>query len=331
MDELFCRVCLPLVDEQDSLLSFLFHGVFESREELECGTIDPQQGITLQMFKAFVTHFRKQSYVFVSPNDILSGLGTGYKYVLVSFDDGYWNNLRAIPILEEFQIPAVFFISTEHVCQGKAFWWDVVYRELRKRGRSDEIPSRLTLYKKCKTSEIEADLRREFGARTLDPVSDLDRPLTVPELKALAGHKLVQIGNHTKDHAILTNYSLPEVDIQIRIAQESLAEITGRVPSVIAYPNGSESSGIYSRARAAGLRLGIGVKSGRNRLPIVPESMEAMSLRRFTLWGDRSIDAQCRVSRSNVSMRQFLTRARARTSASLLSGKEQNASFAGPQ
>src|SRR5208282_6745263 len=128
---------LPLANEDGALLSFLFHSLFETAEELHSGVLDPQQGITAEMFRGFLGHFQEQGYVFVSPVQILEGLPPGGRYLLLTFDDGYFNNLRALPVMEEFNAPATFFISSDHVHEGKSFWWDVAFREGRKRGNTE--------------------------------------------------------------------------------------------------------------------------------------------------------------------------------------------------
>ena len=135
----------------------------------------------------------------------------GEKYVLITFDDGYYNNTRALPILEERGVPAVFFISVNHVIQQKPYWWDVLHREVRKASWSnrDMIVAKGRL-KRLTHAEIDASLADTFGLSPAHPIGDTDRPLTIHELRELAGHSLVHIGNHTADHAILTNYSLSQ-------------------------------------------------------------------------------------------------------------------------
>jgi hypothetical protein len=82
--------------------------------------------------------------------------------------------------------------------------------------------------------------------------------------------------------------------------------MTGKTPQIIAYPNGNHSAEIQAAAREAGLRFGMLARAGRNRLPIVSGTPEAMAVKRSTLWGDRSIEAQCRVARSAVSLGRLL-------------------------
>jgi peptidoglycan/xylan/chitin deacetylase (PgdA/CDA1 family) len=303
LDTRLADICLPITDEQGSLLSLLIHGLFESGDEAESGTLDPQQGFTVGMLRIAVEHFTREGYRFVSPEDMAAGLSRRGKYVLLTFDDGYYNNTRALPVLEEFDVPAVFFVSSDHVKLGKAFWWDVVYREFKKQGRTNaEIGVANARYKHLRTPDVESDVRKQFGESAFLPAGDLDRPFTVAELTDFANHPLVFLGNHTKDHAILTNYSSVEIKEQILGGQQAIRDITGKTPRIIAYPNGNHSAEIRSAARQAGLAFGVLARPGRNRLPLASGALEAMTVKRFTLWGERSIEQQCRVFRSAVSL-----------------------------
>jgi peptidoglycan/xylan/chitin deacetylase (PgdA/CDA1 family) len=307
---------LSVTHEEGALLCFLFHSLFESGAEVRSGVLDPQQGVTVEMFRAFLGHFHEQGYGFVSPRQILEGLPPSGKYILLTFDDGYCNNRRALPAMEEFSAPAVFFISSEHVREGKAFWWDAAYREGRKHGKTEaEMRRTVAGYKRMKTEEVERELKKEFGKDVLRPVGDLDRPFTPGELREFAEHRLVSLGNHTKNHAILSNYSLAEAREQIQGGQEAILEMTSKMPYMISYPNGNSSPEIRQAAREAGLRLGVVVRRGKNRLPLKTRRTDAMALKRIILWGDRGIDAQCRVSRANSSFCGLIESLKARAAA----------------
>ncbi len=303
LDRLIAHSSLATRNEEGVLLSFLFHGLFKEPDEPHSGLVDPQQGITVEMFRRFIGYFQEQSYTFVSPADISQGLRPSGKYVLVTFDDGYYNNIRALPVLAAFRVPAVLFVSTDHVIQGKAFWWDVVERETQKRGTPrEQVRHLFESLKRLRTAEAEAQLREQFGAGALTPVSDLDRPFTPAELRDFAKHPLISLGNHTRDHAILTNYSAAEVRAQIQGAQDDIRAMTGKPPEIIAYPNGDESPAIVDAAKSIGIHFGLGVHPGRNRLPLRPGSRDAMTLKRFTLTDDCAIEPQCRMSRSVFSL-----------------------------
>src|SRR5262245_3362663 len=51
--------------------------------------------------------------------------------VAITFDDGSLDNLTiASPILQEFDLPATFFITTERLIERHEFWWDELERIL---------------------------------------------------------------------------------------------------------------------------------------------------------------------------------------------------------
>ena len=309
LDQKLASASLWRHQEQGTLLSFLIHCLFASEEEARSGLLDPQQGFTVAMLREFLAHFTRAGYRFLSPRDLAEDLPPGGKYILLTFDDGYFNNARALPLLEEFNAPAVFFVSSGHVKQGKAFWWDALYREAGKRGRfAVEVRRRIAIYKQMAPPQIEADLCSRFGRQALFPTGDLDRPFTSSELAKFASHPLVLLGNHTRDHAILTNCFSEEIRSQIRDCQESLCEMTGKTPEVIAYPNGNDNREIAEAARDAGLLYGMLALPGHNRLPLQGGTSRAMTIKRFTLWGDRPVEAQCRAARSGISIQRLLQR-----------------------
>jgi peptidoglycan/xylan/chitin deacetylase (PgdA/CDA1 family) len=302
LDRLIARSSLAMGNERGILLTFLFHGLLADPREARSGRTDPQ-GITVEMFRHFLDHFHKHSYTFVSADDMSRGFEPYGKHVLVTFDDGYFSNTQALPLLEAFRVPAVVFVSTQHVIQGKAFWWDVLERKARLHGTPRrQVQLVVKRLKRFKTAEAEAQVRAQIGPDALRPVNDADRPFTPLELRNFAAHPLISLGNHTADHAILTNYSPAEVREQIQGAQDDLQEITGKSPTMIAYPNGNETPAIVDVARGAGILFGLGVHPGRNGVPLHPGSQGAMTLKRFTLTGDCAIEAQCRVSRSWFSL-----------------------------
>jgi peptidoglycan/xylan/chitin deacetylase (PgdA/CDA1 family) len=63
--------------------------------------------------------------------------------VVVTFDDGYVDNLyNAKPLLEKYNIPATFFISTGFIGQNREFWWDELERLLL---QPRKLPEKLSL------------------------------------------------------------------------------------------------------------------------------------------------------------------------------------------
>jgi peptidoglycan/xylan/chitin deacetylase (PgdA/CDA1 family) len=302
-DRLLARAYLGLIRERGGLLVFLFHSLFRDEREIALNQVDPLDRTTSGQFLEFVEYYRDHGYRFIAPDDLWNDLRPDGKYALITFDDGYFNNTLALPVLEKYQVPAVFFVSTDHVRQNKCFWWDVLYRERLARGASPSRVYREGLALKSRTTEqIEADLKARFGADSFRPRGDIDRPFTPAELRDFARSPHVRLGNHTANHAILTNYPTEEVRAQIRRAQESLTAMTGVSPCAIAYPNGAWSRIVGLASIELGLRFGFTTRPAKNTLPIEPGSPAALGLGRFTLHGNTPISAQCRAYRSDLQL-----------------------------
>jgi len=83
-----------------------------------------------------------ESFSPVSLHDLLAFLETKNQSrspVVVTFDDGYADNLhQAVPMLEQFEIPATFFLTTGWLRRPREFWWDELDRLLLQPGSLPE-------------------------------------------------------------------------------------------------------------------------------------------------------------------------------------------------
>ena len=277
-----------------SLITLLFHSLYRDRPETGSPLLAPNQNITIEEFRRFVGHIIDRGFTPVSPRQVDAGLRAGGNYVMITFDDGYYNNTLALDVLERFHAPATFFISTNHVLQGKGFWWDAFNRELLASGASDrQRRAEIHRVKSWTSQRIEAHITETFGAQALLPRGDLDRAFTPGELRDFAANKWVHIGNHTLDHAILTNCTPDQVTHQIQGCQEALAEMVGYAPLAIAYPNGDYSEAAVKAAQRCGLRIGVTVRPFGNRLPL-DDGKSRMTLGRFMPSGGRDLAFQWR-------------------------------------
>ena len=300
-DQWVAKAYLSVFQERNALIAFLFHSLFRDEAEMQLKLVDPLQRTTVDQFRCLIAYYLQRGYTFVSPKEILAGLDPNQKYGVLTFDDGYFNNALALSILEEFDVPGLFFIATENVIEQKCYWWDVLYRELSARGDS---PSRIRNQglemKSLRTEEIETRLKARFGSDAFIPRGEIDRPFNVGELREFASHRLVHIGNHTANHAILTNYSPEEAREQLLGAQKALREISGTAPAVIAYPNGAYNAEVVQICREIGLKLGFTIQPAKTITPLGLGSDDAMELGRFAPLGDRPLESQCQTFRSDL-------------------------------
>jgi peptidoglycan/xylan/chitin deacetylase (PgdA/CDA1 family) len=75
--------------------------------------------------------------------------------VVITFDDGYRDNLTAAkPILERFHIPATFFLSSGYIQGHREFWWDELERLIL---QPHKLPDKLQLSIRGKVHEWDLD------------------------------------------------------------------------------------------------------------------------------------------------------------------------------
>lgn len=310
LDDRLAAATLGRRRERPALLAFVFHGVYESALEIGAETVWPTQPLLVRELSRFLEYFLASGYRFVAPADILRGLDPSGYYALLTFDDGYANNRRALPILRASSVPATFFISARHVAEGRAFWWDVVYRERRRRGVSMAIIEReIRSLKRRAAADIDSYLKRNFGASALEPVGDTDRPFTTRELSDFAADPLVTLGNHTADHVDLTHQTAATTAAEIAECQSFLRELTGTVPEILAYPNGWYDERSIAAARALGISLAVTVGHQKTRLPLTGNA--SMRIARAFIACGETFDAACARSRSDVRLRRWLESASA--------------------
>jgi peptidoglycan/xylan/chitin deacetylase (PgdA/CDA1 family) len=311
LDRQLGGLALRLGERRDGLVTLLFHSLFRDPAEASSGALSPQQATTVDDFAACIEHFLRAGYVAVTPEDLLTGVPRGQRSLLLTFDDGYWNNRRALPVLDHHRVPALFFISAGHVRDGRAFWWDALYRLRRTQGLAEaDIQAELARRNLGATRENEARVREEAGADALQPRGDLDRPLTPEELREFAAHPRVRIGNHTHGHAVLGACSSEEVRRELAEAQTLLEAMTGHRPLAVAYPNGVHSPGIRATARSVGLRLGFTTEAAKEYLPQALRGDHAFRLGRHTPVAGADLAAQCLAFRSDLQISLRFTRAK---------------------
>jgi peptidoglycan/xylan/chitin deacetylase (PgdA/CDA1 family) len=304
------RALAPLLARFDkpALVSLLFHGVFESRREVESGVVHPQEAMMTSDFAQLIEYFSGEGYRFVGIDEIERGLPEGH-YVCITFDDGYASTARIVGLLRAYSIPAAVFVSTDYVESGKRYWWDAVYDERMSRGASEgEIAREIAHLERKLPLEVDRYLTSEFGADALRPRSDLDRPLTAAELRALAADEHVTIGNHTSGHVVLAGRAPDIVRDELDAAQAYLRRTLGAAPTSVSYPEGAYDATTVAIARDLGFESGFTTARRRERLPVAGPRL--YELGRFQLRASADLSRQLRATRSELRLTDAARHAR---------------------
>lgn len=170
--------------------------------------------------------------------------------VAVTFDDGYADNFHnALPVLEKYNIPATFFVSTENLGTNKLFWWDILEGIFRIR-RQGAVRLGQREFSSKNLNEAHSFLRGmlpDKRAALLDEVTKhqelpgdiMERcVLSLKELRLLSESPLVTIGAHTITHSSLSHEPKALQMQEIAVSKTRLEEIIGKVVSVLSYPFG---------------------------------------------------------------------------------------------
>lgn len=210
---------------------------------------------------------------------------------LLTFDDGYVNNYRlALPILEQHDAPALFFVSTWHVETGEVFWFDRITVPIQADARGD-LDLRDVGLKSYRFHSQDNSTRWDDIERLLvdikalgnpgQPVVDLilnrcergasrharaaladRRPLQVAEIRAMHATGLCYFGSHAHRHEILTYLDDTALAEALRASREFLQKTLSLPPSDLAYPNGDADERVCAAARAAHFARGYTTEQG---------------------------------------------------------------------
>ena len=277
LDSNVANISLNLLGEKNGLSSFLFHAV--NKDDKNSALLYPQERITLNLFEKFIVSLLENNYTFISPNDITNGpANPNKKYGLITFDDGYFNNTWIVDILNKYQVPATFFISTSLITENEKNWPDVIYFERHKRGATDdEIHKEVVWLSSQRIKAIKDYIAKEFGNKSFIPQGDEDRMLNQKELLTFSKNNLVHIGNHSHNHEALGNLTKQEVINELSESQQIFLDILGYEPNFISYPYGSFNDDVVNVAKSLGFTKGITTIQRKNKIPIPTKQLMTLN------------------------------------------------------
>jgi peptidoglycan/xylan/chitin deacetylase (PgdA/CDA1 family) len=243
---------------------------------------DPQQlSVTPANFFEHVTMIRK-TYTPVLIEEfadlLIHGKELPKKTVILSFDDGYADNLNeALPILESNGSQALFYIATNLINSNKEFWWDELERILlakqfavekielksaqrnvvlktstfeQRRNSYESLHPILKYASLAERDELISQLRTQAGLSVSGRATH--RVMTKEEIQRLANSTSAVIGAHSHRHPALSILSSQEQQEEISISKNILQEITGKSIDHFSYPFGSKKDYNQETVRICG-------------------------------------------------------------------------------
>ena len=275
LKQILKRVTMPL---RSSVVILMYHRVIEASSGPWNLCVSP---------KHFTEHLKilQQNYPVLSLHDLLNSLRNARlpkRGVVLTFDDGYADNLwNAKPLLEKYEVPATVFVASGSV-DNNGFWWDELEQALlqpRKLPKSLQLNVHDRLYEwpttnlnqrkhaylaihkillPLRVSDRDQLMAELFAWADLDKIERSDhRPLTTAELMKLSQSEFVDIGAHTVTHASLSILSRDDQIREIDGSRIKLTAILGSSVDTFSYPFGKFTSDTIDIVKASGFEMAL--------------------------------------------------------------------------
>ncbi len=250
------------------------------------------QAVPETAFRAQLEHLREH-YEVVSVPELVERVARGDRSprsVALTFDDGYRDMLEvAAPTLRELDLPAAFFVTTRRLEAPHPFWWDVLEQVLL---GERPPPSQLVVTagggaRRLDTADASGRraahdalhaLLLPAGEELIDAVVDLlldwsgvprtslESPMSVDEVRALAGDHRFTIGSHGVGHLLLPCQPAFVMRAEVVSSKAMLELALGRPIDGFCYPFGAHDDATVAAVEDAGYRYAFTTLDG----PIAP-------------------------------------------------------------
>ena len=205
----------------------------------------------------------------------------GKSAVLLTFDDGYSDfKTTVLPVLEEFNVPAIVYVSPGFWDKRARLWWyeleDIVWQAARDNTlyftwQGSDYNIRLVTDKdrvSCyyMLHGMMMAMGHSMQAEFLDMLWDVSEAsshapyaqmLSQDDIKWLSSHRLITIGAHTYSHSVLPVLSRQDAIDEVIKGKKILEDVTDRPIDHFAYPYGAASRREYDLIRELGFKTAV--------------------------------------------------------------------------
>lgn len=207
--------------------------------------------------ETFISHlkFYKKYFNVVSLDDLYAGKLSDERFnVCLSFDDGFANNHKyVLPLLDEFEIPATFFITGIRDSSYDILWND--FLAIGAAGDNEKINSL-----KDKLRDGNFELKKQFmefnnywnAFKQKPELEDYWMQMTKEEIRQLSLSPFVTIGSHSYWHNDLTKLTDQDLQHELISSKAFLEHTISKPVRAFAFPYGSYSEKVVQEALKAG-------------------------------------------------------------------------------
>lgn len=224
--------------------------------------------------KSFETqlHLYKKYFNIVSLDDFYHKRFGDERFTLcLTFDDGFANNYKyVLPLLEQYHVPATFFITGIRDAGYDVLWNDVLCMAYKygpakftfrnekfiknNEGKymSSQTGMRLVDLLRATGIEAKAEMIKELGSFKNRGEDDFWLQMTEEQIKILSASKWATIGSHSYYHNDLAKIPPATVKEDVTRSKQFLENITGKEIKALAFPYGSYTREVVNEAKNTG-------------------------------------------------------------------------------
>ncbi|WP_367389531.1 polysaccharide deacetylase family protein [Lewinella sp. LCG006] len=294
-----------LLREQEGACILLYHGIdFVNNTRLNARFL-AQKKLHQQL------SYCKEHFHILSLEDYFQGnFAPGRMNIAITFDDGYLNNLElALPVLEDLQVPATFFVTAIDSTPYPMLWTDyldlVNFRyqhtvsiqgevfEHRKREYFNTKNESLKAVCKRKDWTFKSSIYSTFPELVNDPVYEAYKMywqvMNAAQIRQLAASPWASVGSHGYYHDDLGELPLEKAVELLQKGKNYLEEALDQSIHSLAYPNGSYTPTLVNAAKQLGFEQQLVVNFQQAADQDIPEIRSRLTINPFV-----SLDNQIR-------------------------------------
>tara|TARA_B110000977_G_C11005133_1_gene465439 strand:- start:359 stop:1363 length:1005 start_codon:yes stop_codon:yes gene_type:complete len=246
---------------KNSILNVMYHGVVSN----DSCYFSPRH-INLKQFEQQLKYYKK-NFTIITCEEAFKKLShkekLSQKYLTISFDDGYKNNLTtALPLLEKYNIPTTFFISSICAINNEMnYLWSETIAALNYFYKDGAVKINNLVLKKLKNENIsitdyikslpyeerdevlhQIEKKYNLKAKIESLPEEVWKLLNPNEVIELSKSAIATIGSHGHNHFNLSQIEPKAALEELRSSKELLSELIKSEINLIAYPDGSYNS-----------------------------------------------------------------------------------------
>lgn len=246
--------------------------------------------VTPDFLESVIVRLHRLGVEFISLDAMharLSERAAGRRFVCLTFDDGYEDNLtHAYPVLQRHGVPFAIYVASSFPEGAGELWWLTVERVIAQRAAvcltmdggerrfacvtpEEKQSAYDAIYWWLRQLPDERALRaaaRDLAERHgVAPAMSGELCMGWGKLAALCREPLVTIGAHTVTHPMLAKLSAAAVRHEMQRSAEAIAAALGRRPRHFSYPVGDPGSAgprEFAIARELGFRTAVTTRPG---------------------------------------------------------------------